>query len=179
VVHPRTEELLGYLERCAAAFQSAFETVTGADQNRRVSESSWTTAEVVHHVALVELQIAKLMNGRLAAADVAELRETEAGSILDCLSEKRIRNRGFKVSASTSVKPESGVDGPTAAALWQEAHRGFEDAVRRSEGIALARITHPHPILGVLDFYQWIVFIGAHELRHADQIHEIAAALQS
>jgi hypothetical protein len=35
----------------------------------------------------------------------------------------------------------------------------------------------PHPALGVLDGYQWLAFVGTHELRHANQIREIGEAL--
>jgi hypothetical protein len=45
------------------------------------------------------------------------------------------------------------------------------------DGIAIDAVTHPHPVLGVIDAYQWFIFIGSHEARHAEQIREIATAL--
>jgi hypothetical protein len=32
-------------------------------------------------------------------------------------------------------------------------------------------------VLGVIDAYQWFIFVGSHEARHASQIREIGAAL--
>lgn len=35
-----------------------------------------------------------------------------------------------------------------------------------------------HPALGILNVYQWIRFLAAHEIRHTKQMREIAAALR-
>jgi hypothetical protein len=43
--------------------------------------------------------------------------------------------------------------------------------------MALGDITVPHPVLGPLNLYQWVLFVGGHESRHAIQIREIAQAL--
>ncbi|MEA2712972.1 MAG: hypothetical protein QOK27_933, partial [Gemmatimonadales bacterium] len=38
---------------------------------------------------------------------------------------------------------------------------------------ALGGLTFSHPLLGSLDLYQWILFVGQHEARHAAQIAEL------
>ena len=37
----------------------------------------------------------------------------------------------------------------------------------------------PHPVLGPINIYQWALFVGSHEARHALQIREIAAGFNS
>ena len=37
----------------------------------------------------------------------------------------------------------------------------------------------PHPFAGMIDGYQWILFLAAHTDRHAAQIEEIRSALSS
>jgi hypothetical protein len=32
------------------------------------------------------------------------------------------------------------------------------------------RFKHTHPVLGELDLYQWLIFVGQHEGRHKKQI---------
>ena len=56
-----------------------------------------------------------------------------------------------------------------------EVRRGYLEQLRASEGLALSAANHPHPFLGTLDMYEWVYFIGSHELRHAAQLREIAA----
>jgi hypothetical protein len=44
--------------------------------------------------------------------------------------------------------------------------------VAETDGLAIAGIVFPHRLLGPLNLYQWVIFMGAHELRHAQQIRE-------
>jgi len=43
-------------------------------------------------------------------------------------------------------------------------------AVVMADGLSLGEIKHNHPILGELDLYQWLIFLGQHESRHRKQI---------
>jgi hypothetical protein len=43
-------------------------------------------------------------------------------------------------------------------------------AVVTADGVALGEIKHNHAILGELDLYQWLIFVGQHEGRHRKQI---------
>jgi hypothetical protein len=45
-----------------------------------------------------------------------------------------------------------------------------EVAVVSASGLSLGEIKHTHPILGELDLYQWLIFVGQHEGRHKKQI---------
>ena len=47
-----------------------------------------------------------------------------------------------------------------------------------SDGGLVPRRT-PHPALGTIDGYQWLIFIGSPVARQADQIREIAAQLHA
>ena len=49
-------------------------------------------------------------------------------------------------------------------------------ALADADGLALGMITHVHPVLGEIDLYQWILFVGQHEARHVAQITEVVSA---
>lgn len=49
-------------------------------------------------------------------------------------------------------------------------------ALAEADGLALGTITHVHPVLGEIDLYQWILFVGQHEERHIGQIVEVVSA---
>jgi hypothetical protein len=51
--------------------------------------------------------------------------------------------------------------------------------VLAADGFARSEVIVPHAILGPLKVHQWLVIVGAHEGRHADQIRELAAAAGS
>ena len=44
-------------------------------------------------------------------------------------------------------------------------------------GLAIGQIELPHPRFGLLNAYQWVLFLGAHERRHTAQIREIVETL--
>jgi len=58
-----------------------------------------------------------------------------------------------------------------------ESREMLRAAVAEADGLALGSITHPHPVLGEIDLYQWILFVGHHEARHAQQIDEVAQSV--
>jgi hypothetical protein len=68
-------------------------------------------------------------------------------------------------------------DQPRADINISEAMEGLESsrqalrtAVASANGLALGEIKQDHPVLGELDLYQWLIFLGQHEGRHKRQI---------
>lgn len=53
------------------------------------------------------------------------------------------------------------------------------DHLNTGDGLAFSGVLHPHPIFGMLDLYEWVHFIGAHDRRHAEQVRELAAHFAS
>jgi hypothetical protein len=54
--------------------------------------------------------------------------------------------------------------------------RALADVVARGDGLALGKVSAPHPALGSFNGYDWIAFVGAHAARHADQMREMLQA---
>ena len=46
-----------------------------------------------------------------------------------------------------------------------------------ANGLAIGEIKHTHAILGELDLYQWLIFLGQHERRHTRQIERTLKSL--
>jgi hypothetical protein len=55
----------------------------------------------------------------------------------------------------------------------------LQNALREGDGWALETLSAPHPRLGSLNLYQWVVFVAGHEARHTAQIREIGETLAS
>jgi len=47
-------------------------------------------------------------------------------------------------------------------------------ALLDANGLAIGTLTQNHPFFGSMNMYQWGVFLGLHDLRHAAQIREVA-----
>jgi len=68
-----------------------------------------------------------------------------------------------------------------AAGLGQleQAREKLRAAFLSGDGLALEQVVQPHPVLGPINIYQWTLFNGSHEARHALQIREIGETFTS
>ena len=69
---------------------------------------------------------------------------------------------------------------PTRGLARQDLLNGLADSraallsgVGRAAAHDPGRLTFPHPVLGRLDLYQWLLYVAQHELRHLNQIERI------
>jgi hypothetical protein len=176
-MHGRTRELLDYLERQRAVLRATFEAVPPALRNQAPAPGQWSAAGCIEHLAIVERLVAGRLTKNVAEARAAGLgAELSTDPILPQLNVSSVLNRGTRVNAPDPIQPTGlGADAAWAAIVVS---RGvMRDAVVACDGLALGNVSWPHPLLGPLTAYQWIAFHGAHEVRHASQIREIAATL--
>ena len=162
------EELEGSKKRLLAATAG----LTPEQWTYRSGEGRWTIAEVVEHLSVTEGAIPMLLEKQLMATAVSE--KDLSGK------DKSIRpllvNRTNKVQTMEMLKP-TGRFADGAAAL--RAFSGMRDkmiAYAKTTPDALRQHAMPHPALGELDGYQWILFVAGHTDRHTEQILEVKAA---
>jgi len=174
-MHPRIDELFAGLERDRAVLVAAVEVVPLPLRDQRLVPDRWSAAEILEHLWIVETGVARLLTTKIAQGRAAGL--VEEGDASPLPQSKRlamIRERAERLAAPDRVVPRTGLtfaDAWTALARSREALR---TAALTGDGLALGTITHPHPFAGPFNLYQWIAFVGAHEVRHATQIREIA-----
>src|SRR3989442_15566598 len=65
-MHPRTRELLDYLDAQRAALRAAFDAVPPDARDRPPAPGQWSAAAVVEHLAIVDARIAKVLAKRVA-----------------------------------------------------------------------------------------------------------------
>jgi hypothetical protein len=81
------------------------------------------------------------------------------------------------MTAPDTVAPRGDRTAAQALAALAVSREALLAAIRTGNGLALGELTFVHPLLGSLDLYQWILFVGQHEARHAEQIAEIGRGL--
>ena len=77
------------------------------------------------------------------------------------------------------VQPAEQPDFDEAMRALEESRARLLDAMQKASGLALGSVTAPHPRLGTLTVYEWLLMIARHEERHAEQVREIHATLSS
>lgn len=178
-MQPRLHELITYLDATRAELAAAVAAVPDLQRERRPEPDRWSVAEVLEHLAIVEGGIAKLLGRQIDAARVAGLGpETQSSSVVTTLPLDRLRDRSAPIAAPERVVPKGELSSAAAWQLLDDRRRALLATLQAADGLALGEVPMPpHQALGPLDAYQWVVFLGAHEARHADQIRELAAAL--
>ena len=176
-MHPRSQEILTCLECELSALRQAVDGIPPERRSERPAPNRWSVAEVLEHLAAVEKSIVKACTRQLAAARESGLsQESDTSSVLDQLPIADVANRDRAVEAPERLHPR----GNDADAAWREieaARARLIEFVNASDGLALGQVSFPHPALGSLNLYQWLLFAAGHHARHAAQIREIAQQL--
>ena len=175
-MHPRIEEVIGYVDSTRNDLADAIEAVPAARRDERPAPDRWSVAEILDHLNRVENRISQAAASWLVDARAAGLGpETDSSPVIDSINRSRIIDRTERVNAPDSILPQPSVNAEAAWKTLQASRDQLRATFETGDGLALAEIVRPHPVLGPSNLYQWILFVGAHEARHTGQIREIAA----
>lgn len=179
-MHPRLSEVAHYVEDRRAELLTAADALPEGQWTVRPADGSWSVSDVLEHLHRVERGSARLIGKLSAEARAAgHPPELDEGSVLESLAFARLTDRSRRMAAPERVCPEGGWTRTAALAAIQGSRAELQRAFVAADGLALGSLRHPHPTLGELDLYQWILFIGQHEARHASQLAEIVAAIRA
>lgn len=134
----------------------------------------WSVAEVSEHIAVSESTIFGMVQSKVMTSPADPSKRAEVAG-KDELILTKVPDRSRKAQAPEILKPAN------RWATREELTKAFEDS--RKATMDYVRTTNddlrdhfgPHPLLGELDAYQWILLISAHCERHTKQIEEVKA----
>src|SRR5262245_49967132 len=142
--HPRTRELLQYLDEQRAVLRTAFDAVPRAQVELHPSPEKWSATGVVEHLSIVEARVAD----RLESA-IEEARQNGLGPdphlepILPLVDVLRVADRTNRVSAPEVAHPT--LLGPAEA--WRDLDRAgvrIRELLRSADGLDLSAVTAVH-----------------------------------
>jgi uncharacterized damage-inducible protein DinB len=176
-MHPRIQEVLHCLDTEFAGLRAAVESIPPGRRAERPAADRWSVAEVLDHLARVERSVLKACVNQLAAARESGLPdESETTSIRETMPPERVANRDRPLVSPERLLPK-GNDADAAWAEVEAVRERLREFTASCDGLALSQIGFPHPALGPLNMYQWLLFSAGHHARHAAQIREIADQL--
>ncbi|GJG87509.1 hypothetical protein tb265_26900 [Gemmatimonadetes bacterium T265] len=176
-MHPPLQELADLLARTRDDVLAAWDALPPDTRERRPSPESWTPAEVLDHLRLVEAGSAALLAKRLQRAREAGLgAETDQRSRLDTFDAPEFVHLP-PFDAPEPVRPAAGVRAADAEAGLRASRAALDRVVADADGFALGEVRARHLRFGEIDFYQWLLFVAAHERRHLGQLLRLRDAL--
>jgi DinB superfamily len=132
----------------------------------------WSVAECIEHIIVVETSI-------LGAIEktVRQPADLPKNALEDAALLAKVADRSERVKGPERLMP-------TGRWSHDELFGEFEAARRRTAEFAantdtsLRESGFPHPVLGPLDCYQWLLLIAAHGERHRAQAEEVMASAE-
>jgi hypothetical protein len=174
-LHPRMAEVVGALRDAQHEMLALLDGVSPERAERRRHDTAWSVAQVVEHLAIVEDGTGRLIGKLLRQVEGTS--DPDTAPITPTLARFQVMDANVRpIAAPPMVTP-----GDTATLAEATARQGASRerviaALTAASGRALGTVSHPHPVLGVLDGYQWALFLAQHQRRHFAQIRAILAA---
>lgn len=169
-MHPPLREVADLLARTRDDVLAVWQAIPPDTRERRLSPGRWTAAEVLEHLRLVEAGSTALLGKRLARAQDAGLGpEIDQRSRLETFETAHFANLP-PFDAPESVVPTADVRAADAEAGLRASRAALDQLLTAASGLALGEVRARHLRFGEIDFYQWLLFIVAHEQRHARQL---------
>src|SRR6266516_2097768 len=179
-MHPRIEEVINYLDTERDALREAVERVPPELRDKQPGPDRWSVAQVLQHLGIIEKRIGLGMAKWVTDARTGGLgSETETSSVMNSLPHQLITDRSQRRNAPEEVRPKGNIDARAAWVTLQGSREALRASFLAGDGLALSQVIQPHPVLGPINLYQWMLFVGSHEMRHTAQVIEIAEQLNA
>ena len=137
--------------------------------NKVAVEGTWSIAQILEHLYLMESLIAKVLEDALQK----ETFDDPGNFPIHLVSDRSMKVRApEKLAPSSAAQSLQDLEGKLSRSRSQLEH--LETLFSEEE---LNRKTASHPRFGMLTLKQWIRLVGYHEQRHYDQIEEVKLAL--
>jgi uncharacterized damage-inducible protein DinB len=161
-------------ERAHARFMDAVSNLSESQANFRPDENQWTIAEIVEHVSIVNDGFLRLTHKLLKEAESAP-RPSKADLNLGHTALDENGQHQGKLQAPERVRPRGGARVEDSLAKMRASLDGLAEIRPRLEAVDLSEQVFPHPALGPINAYQWMVLLGEHVDRHRGQIERLKA----
>lgn len=173
------EQLIEHLARNRVLLHEAVQSVPEALREASPSAGGWSVAQVIQHLVLTDCRFGQLLTQAMAQLEGHGADQYDVDAFLQSRKLQAVLDRSFKVEAWEAIRPTEAWDARQAWRLLEEERERLLEVIRSTRGMPLGAVQQPHRILGELNLYEWIAFLGTHEARHAAQIRELAATLHA
>lgn len=156
-------------------FLDAVSGLTAAQWNFKPSPAAWSVAETAEHIAVSEDFMFERVTKKVIASPAQPDKKAEVKGKDETVLTV-IRDRGKKATAPEILAPKR--RWATPEEMVQHFRQSRDRTIAYVEQTTDDLRSHfaPHPAVGLLDAYQWLLLISAHSGRHIDQIDEVKAA---
>jgi hypothetical protein len=166
---------MSHLHATRKLLLDATANLTPAQWTFKAAPEKWSIAECAEHLATSETFLWGLVEKMVAdpaasAEEIAKTKDKDAAVV------KSVPDRSSKFQAPEPIKPKKLAADPTEYLAKFKAARDQHILYMEKSNDSLRDKVMPHPAMGPLDAYQWVLLLSAHTERHVLQIQEVKAA---
>jgi hypothetical protein len=166
-------ELLELLERSEKETEKLIAATADETWAVKPAEDRWSVGEVVEHLALVEQGTLALATGALEGEEQVNWEVIAAQGVAGLV--KGLQDRSQKFQAPEGFAPQGEMKRQEVVKLYADARAKTRELVTKTKA-QVKRYTAEGPP-GTMNVHQWLALIGAHNLRHNQQIVEVQEQL--
>lgn len=172
----KMQELTDAISRSRQSLLRHVDGLSDAQLSYKPDEGEWSLNDILHHLALTDEANGKLTSRALKHAHEKNVPPdpTPDESVLNCL-DAAVASLNTRAQAPDFVRPQSHLPAPDSLARLAASRERMLQSIEQLCVYDLTQLKYPHPVLGDLDMYQWILIAGGHEGRHVGQIKRIKA----
>lgn len=130
----------------------------------------WTIAQIVEHMSIVEDGMGRICSKLLSRAMTSGRPFNSNVTLSEGFLQKGTELNRIKVEAPDMVRPSGNRSIAESLARMDESRRKLEEIKPKFESYDGNSDSFPHPFLGDLTAIEWLTMVGAHEMRHLNQI---------
>ena len=170
----KAQEVVDYITKQRQKLLATADGLSEEQMNFKPSETQWSIRELFHHIWVVEGMTAKLMSNMLrqAAENNLPAEADPDGSVLNSL-ESHKGTFAKKFQAPERVVPIDALPLTDSIAKMSETRAKLLEPLEGLCKYDVSSLIFPHPALGPINAYQWLMVMGAHEARHRAQIERV------
>ncbi|MEN9509421.1 MAG: hypothetical protein RLZZ621_1984 [Gemmatimonadota bacterium] len=175
--HPRIREVITTLRDAQAAMDHWLQDLPVEHHTMRLAADRWSVTDIVEHLAMVEDGTGRRIGALIKEA--AGTTEAATSPMAPTMEHFRVWQPVRPVPAPPMVTPTGSLSYAQALHAQQTARARLIAAFDAASGRDLAAVSVPHPALGVLNAYQWGLFVAQHQHRHLHQMRTLVSSIPS
>ncbi|HEV2859387.1 MAG TPA: DinB family protein [Pyrinomonadaceae bacterium] len=172
------EEIFENIDGARARLEKGVSDLGDGGESFRAEPGRWTVAEIVEHLSITEGNVVKLLRKLLDKAEAEGHARADDAPFPPASLDEYADHARRKFTAPDSIAP-TGRPLPESLAALRDSRAALRELRPRIERVEGTAVRFPHPAFGPINLYQWLLFIGAHELRHLAQIEAVKQALNA
>ena len=174
----RLQQIIDEIQKTRSLLLTKVSGLTQSEIDFRPVPDQWSIGEILHHLSIIENQVTHVAAKQIQRAEKMGLAPDPSDeSVLHSLDQFAIETAPQKITSPQFAVPTKGMKKEDLLEELKRSRIALMEKLSTAHAIDLSRLQFPHPVLGRLDMYQWILYIGKHEQRHINQIELLRSAM--